>query len=830
MNADVASRTVAGNPRRGAGPKRSAIARGWRGNLALASLALSLALAGEARAAGAEIRVQADRPGHEVPATLWGLFFEEINCAGDGGLYAELVRNRSFEDADTPEHWTVVADGGGQGVIALDTSVPRSPRNSKSLRLTVSGTGTGCVGVANGGYWGMAVEKGAAYRLRFEARAASGLGGPVTVSLEAADGTVYASRQVTGLGGGWQAFETVLKPKASDPKARLVLSLSQPGTVWFDMVSLFPVKTWKNRANGLRSDLAGKLEDLSPAFVRFPGGCWVEGDTMPFAYRWKETIGPLGDRRTQYNLWRYQSTHGLGYHEYLQMCEDLGAEPLFVINCGMSHREVVPLDKMGEYVQDALDAIEYANGPTTSTWGALRARHGHPAPFGMKYLEIGNENGGPAYLERWALFHDAVKARYPEIRLIANVWGGYPTNRMPEIVDEHYYSSPEFFLNNASKYDTYDRRGPKVYVGEYAVTAGCGQGNLIAALGEAAFMTGMERNSDVVVMASYAPLFVNVNHRGWNPGLINFDSARAYGTPAYYVQQLFAQHRPDRVLPVTVTQPATRPVGMKHGGVGLGTWATQAEYKDLKVTRGDTVLYAPDFATGLAGWKPGKGDWKAQDGALRQSDSGEDRRITTGDAGWRDYTVSVKARKLGGAEGFLLMFAVQDDANWCWWNVGGWGNTRHALERSSGGGKATLGNDAPGKIETGRWYDLRVELQGDRIRCFLDGRLVHDVTVQTPPSLYASAGQVGKAGAVVLKLVNASDRPEPVTIRLDGVRRVKRGAKALVLTSDSPADENSLDAPRRVVPVEQPLVAPGPVFQHTLPAYSLSVLRLAPTD
>lgn len=812
------------------GRPASAARSGIRAGLLAAILTLSGALTGAEVPGGATLRVQVDQPGHLVPETLWGLFFEEINCAGDGGLYAELVRNRSFEDAETAEHWSLVAGETGKGTIGLDASTPLSPRNPRSLKLTVANAGGGRVGVANRGYWGMAVTRGETYRLQFAARAAEGFAGPVIASLESADGTVYARRQVSGLGPDWRSFELALKAKASDPKTRLVLSLDRPGTVWLDTVSLFPVKTWKNRANGLRRDLAQMLDDLEPAFVRFPGGCWVEGDTMPFAYRWKETIGPLGDRRTQYNIWRYQSTHGLGYHEYLQMCEDLDAEPLFVINCGMSHREVVPLNKMNEYVQDALDAIEYANGPTTSTWGALRARHGHPAPFGMKYLEIGNENGGPAYLERWALFHDAVKARYPEIRLIANVWGGYPTNRMPEIVDEHYYSSPEFFFNNAAKYDTYDRRGPKVYVGEYAVTAGCGQGNLIAALGEAAFMTGMERNSDVVVMASYAPLFVNVNHRGWNPDLINFDSARAYGTPAYYVQQLFAQHRPDRVLPVTVTQPATRPVGMKHGGVGLGTWATQAEYKDLQVTRGDTALYTADFAAGLAGWKPGKGEWKTQDGALRQSDSGEDRRITTGDTGWRDYTVTVKARKLGGAEGFLLMFAVQDDANWCWWNVGGWGNTRHAIERSSGGGKATLGNDAPGKIETGRWYDLRVELQGDRIRCFLDGKLVHDVTVATPQALYASAGTVGKAGTVVLKVVNASDRPEPVRIRLDGVARVKRGGSALVLTSGGPADENSLEAPRRVAPVATPLTIPAPVFQHTLPAHSFSVLRLQPQN
>ena len=290
------------------------------------------------------------------------------------------------------------------------------------------------------------------------------------------------------------------------------------------------------------------------------------------------------------------------------MCEDLGAEPLFVINCGMSHKENVPLDKMGEFVQDALDAIEYANGPVTSTWGAVRAKNGHRAPFNLKYMEIGNENGGTAYHERYALFYDAIKAKYPQMHLIANEWSGTPKNRPIEIVDEHYYSTPEFFIANAGKYDSYDRAGRKVYVGEYAVTQGCGQGNLRAAIGEAAFMTGMERNSDVVLMASYAPLFANVHYKKWNPDLIDFDSSRAYGIPSYYVQQMFSENRGDVVLPVTVTAPAITPAA-RTGAIGVGTWRTQAEFKDIKVTRGDETLFAYDPGDGTHGWRRHGGDW-----------------------------------------------------------------------------------------------------------------------------------------------------------------------------------------------------------------------------
>ncbi len=490
----------------------------------------------------ARISVQVDKPGHRIPATLWGIFFEDINCSVDGGVYAEMVRNRSLENSDKPEYWKLVTKGTGKGETSVSlenpmNSDPLSERNQRSLRLSVANTdASNPVGVANEGYWGMALQQGAAYELSFNARCADGFTGPVTIELQKPDGTVCARETMTGLKSDWKAFHATLSSDATEPNAHLVLSVSSPGTVWFDMVSLFPKQTWKN--SGLRPDLMNKLAGLKPSFVRFPGGCWVEGDTMKYSYRWKETIGDLSQRRTQYNLWQYNATHGVGFHEYLQMCEDLGATPLFVINCGMSHKETVPLDEMGPYVQDALDAIEYCNGPVTSRYGALRAKNGHPAPFNLKYMEIGNENGGDAYHQRWELFYRAIRAKYPDIHLIANVWGGYPTNFLPELVDEHYYNSPEFFIQRAGMYDSYDRKGPKVYIGEYAVTQGCGQGNLRAAIGEAAFMTGIERNSDVVQMASYAPLFANVNYKKWNPDLICYDSARSYGLPSYYVQQL----------------------------------------------------------------------------------------------------------------------------------------------------------------------------------------------------------------------------------------------------------------------------------------------------
>jgi alpha-L-arabinofuranosidase len=551
--------------------------------------------------------------------------------------------------------------------------------------------------------------------------------------------------------------------------------------------------------------------------VRFPGGCWVEGDTMPFAYRWKQTIGDPAERRTQFNIWNYHATHGLGFHEYLQMCEDLQAEPLFVINCGMSHRENIPLAQMGEYVQDALDAIEYCNGPPESPWGARRARQGHPAPFHLQYLEIGNENGGPAYQERYALFYDAIKARYPEMILVANV----PTDRRPaDVVDEHYYNNPEFFIQQAARYDKYPRNGPKIYIGEYAVTQGCGLGNLRGAVGEAAFMTGIERNADIVAMASYAPLFVNVNHRGWNPDLIGFDGSRAYGIPSYYVQKMFSDNRGEVVLPLDVESPAVTN-GAAGGMIGVGTWLTQAEFKDIRVTRDGQTLFAGDFANNTAGWKLLGGDWNTQDGTLRQRSNAENVRAVAGDKTWTDYTYSLKARKLSGAEGFLILFRVQDEGQKSWWNIGGWGNQRHALEMG-GIGDA----EVPGRIETGRWYDIRIELKGPNIKCYLDDKLVHDVNYQTMKTLCASAAYAPRSGEVILKVVNTSARDQSATLRLDGAARVGRSVRSTVLASPQATDENSLDQPVKVVPVTRTIAIPGPRFDQAFPANSVTVLRL----
>ena len=777
--------------------------------------------------------IHVDRPGVAISPMLYGIFFEEINRAGDGGLYGEMLQNRSFEDDRRGNEakptkapgWKLIKPQGATASIAIDGSGPRDPSSPHSLRLDIGPGQAAGVGVVNEGFGGMAVRKGSEYRFAMIARSAGGLHGPITVSLvEGVNALALAT--IEGVGPEWKRFDATLTATGT-AVAQLTVTVASPGTLWLDWVSLFPKDTWKGRPNGLRTDLAEMLQAMRPAFVRFPGGCYVEGDRLPNAFRWKKTLGDSANRPGHWNLWGYRSTDGLGYHEYLQMCEDLGAEPLFVVNCGMSHVEqqhgpgktpsAVEAPDPAEYLQDTLDAIEYANGPAESTWGSKRAAAGHPGPFHLKYLEIGNENSGPTYDKHYRLFYDAIHARYPGLHLVANTM----TRPGPvEINDEHYYSSPEFFMTQSTRYDKYDRRGPKVYVGEYAVTQDCGKGNFRAALGEAAFMTGMERNSDVVVMASYAPLLVHVNWRQWNPNAIQFDASRTCGTPSYYVQKMFAQARGDVVLPVDFDAPTMARPGL-GGMVGLGTWSTRAQFKDVRITSpaGD-VLYQADFTDGAKAWKPQHGQWQAKEGILSQDSPDENCRTVLVGKKWKDYTYSLKARKTGGREGFLVLFNLPATGVKAWWNLGGWGDTEHGLELPD-----LACERAPGRIETDRWYDIRIEVQDARIRCFLDGELIHDVQSKLE-AVYATASRETPSGDVLVKVVNAAAEAYSTEIHLAGLPGKVLSGAATVLTSTHPDDENTLEQPAKVVPVATPLPEAAARFRHTFPAYSVTVLQL----
>jgi alpha-L-arabinofuranosidase len=785
--------------------------------LALAAVFAAISLNAEP----AKITVDVTHSVHPIAPTLWGVFFEDINMSADGGIYPELVRNRSFEDADTPESWkfSSAADGKCQASIATASGdVPAlNPYNRKSLRIQADGAFT----LQNEGYWGMNIVSGESYALKLAARA-DHFDGQLDAKLLSSTGQVLATARLSRVSDAWRYHEVDFVANGSDPKAKLEISGDGRGVLFFDMVSLMPKKTWKD--HGLRVDLAESLGALKPAFMRFPGGCWVEGDDFAHMNHWKNTIGNIDVRTPLWNIWGYNATHGLGFYEYLRMAEDLGAEPLFDINVGMSHKETVPMDRMAEWQQDALDAVEYANGPTNSVWGARRAAAGHPAPFNLKYMEIGNENGGPDYVERWPLMVNAIHAKYPYIQFIANTdlrGRPGPTSPAPDIVDEHYYETPESFMRRADQYDKYNRRGPKIFVGEYAVTSKCGLGNLRAAIGEAAFMTGLERNSDVVVMASYAPLLVNLNHRAWNPDLINFNSSEWYGLPSYYVQKMFSENRGDKTLPLQVQSP-TAEIEPSKGMIGVGTWNTAAEFKDIKVTAPDgKTLFASDFSANSDAWKKqGEGDWALDDGALLQKAEKEFVRALAGDKSWTDYTLTLKARKISGREGFLVLFHIVGDADRTWWNIGGWNNTQNGIE--NGG---TM-DGKPGSIETGRWYDIKVAVQGRHVKCYLDDKLIHDVDYESAEpikALYASAARDARSGDLILKVVNGSANPLETTLDLKGEKRGE--VLATVLTSGSGTDENSITEPMKVSPKTEKFPFSGSTLTRTFPGNSFTVLR-----
>ncbi|WP_242693137.1 alpha-L-arabinofuranosidase C-terminal domain-containing protein [Sabulibacter ruber] len=523
-------------------------------------------------------QVKADQVYGEIAPTMYGIFFEDINLGADGGIYAELVKNRSFE-FDTPMMgWQEKKQPNTEGSLLVHNRGGVNPTNPRFLRLT-SKAGQG-YGLVNEGFRGMGLKKGEQYNFSVWARQQPGSTMPITVELLNSKGEKIGSATVTPAGQEWKKYTASLTATATDPKGRLQVLAQGPGAVDLDMISLFPKNTWKQRPNGLRADMVQLLADMKPGFLRFPGGCIVEGRTLDERFQWKKTIGDVENRATLVNRWNtefkhrhtpdYFQTFGLGFFEYFQLSEDIGAEPLPILNCGMACQfntgEVVPLDQLDPYIQDALDLIEFANGPVTSEWGKIRAQMGHPAPFNLKYLGVGNEQWGEQYIDRYKLFVKALKAKYPEVKLITTT-GPFPDGPEfeyldktlrglnAEIIDEHYYRAPEWFQQNATRYDKYDRKGPKIFAGEYAsqtvaIASPDNKNNWRGALSEAAFMTGLERNADVVVMASYAPLFAHEEGWQWTPDMIWVNNLQAFGTPNYYVQKLFSTNVGTHLVPI----------------------------------------------------------------------------------------------------------------------------------------------------------------------------------------------------------------------------------------------------------------------------------------
>lgn len=527
------------------------------------------------------LTVQADKPVAEIQPTMWGVFFEDINFGADGGLYAELVKNRSFEFDVPLMGWTSMnSDRFSLNKESGSTMVINSGEERTNKRYArVIANSDNAYSLVNEGFFGMGVRKGVTYTFSVMARNVEGTTG-IKVDIIDDKDQVLGTTVITPDSKEWKKYTATLTVDRTFPKAKLKLSFTKKSVTDIDLVSLFPSDTWKNRPGGLRADLVQLLADMKPGFLRFPGGCIVEGRDLSQRYQWKKTVGNVEDRELLINRWNTEFAHrqtpdyfqsfGLGFFEYFQLAEDIGAEPLPILSCGLACQfntaEVVPMDQLDPYVEDALDLIEFANGPVTSKWGKLRADMGHPKPFNMKIIGVGNEQWGPQYIERYKVFEQAIKAKYPEIKIVSGA-GPFSDGEMfdyaweelktlkADIVDEHYYKAPQWFFQNVTRYDNYDRKGPKIFAGEYAaqsvdVTSPDNKNNWQCALAEAAFMTGLERNADVVHLASYAPLFAHAEGWQWTPDLIWFDNLNAYGTPNYYVQKLFSVNKGTHVVPL----------------------------------------------------------------------------------------------------------------------------------------------------------------------------------------------------------------------------------------------------------------------------------------
>ena len=526
-----------------------------------AAFALPLILSAQAPS----LSIQVDHPTAKVSPSLYGLMTEEINFSYDGGLYAELVRDRvGGRGFGGLQHWTIVTRGNSLAQVSMDEKSGPSTALPRSLKVSVtSATEAEPAGVQNDGYWGIAVRPQTTYSGSFYAKTDSD-GVPVTVSLvNDQTGATAASATVAGLAGDWKQYTFTLRTADVPVTANnhLILTIPRPATVWFDLVSLFP-PTYLDRPHGNRIDLMEKLAAMHPKFLRLPGGNYLEGDHIAERYEWKKTIGPWVDRPTHPSPWRYRSSDGMGLLEFLEWCEDLKIEPVLAVYAGysMAQEHVEPGSALEPYIQDALDEIEYATGGADTKWGAERAKNGHPAAFPLHYVEIGNEDWfdkSGSYDGRFAQYFKEIKQRYPDLQLIATA----PIKSVkPDVLDEHFYMSAEKSFSDANHYDKTDRGGPKIFVGEWATREGEPTPNLQAALADAAWMTGMERNSDIVIMASYAPLFVNVNPGGmqWATDLIGYDALSSYGSPSYWAQVLFASHLGTEVVPSTLSNAGPR--------------------------------------------------------------------------------------------------------------------------------------------------------------------------------------------------------------------------------------------------------------------------------
>jgi alpha-N-arabinofuranosidase len=764
--------------------------------------------------------VDATRPTHKISPTFYGLMTEEISHSYDGGLYAERLQNRSFRDsAEFPAHWAA----GDNTNIQLDRSDPNHP----FLRVALLGHGASIV--SNDGFWGVASMPGETLRFELIARGEDGFHGPLKIQLVGDSGKVHASANVPKLASEWHKvkfeFRTDREPTSSSNR----LVISGGGAFSISYASLMG-PTYRHRPNGNRSDLMTAMAGLKPSFLRLPGGNYLEGNTLVDYFPWSQTLQEPSERPGHWGPWGYHSSDGMGLLEFLNWCDDLNMSPVLAVYAGyaLNGTHINPGSDLQPYVQYALDEIEFVTGTRNSKWGSIRANLGHPKPFPLTYVEIGNEDWfdrSGSYDARFAQFFAAIKAKYPKLQLIATT----PVKSVvPDVVDDHFYRTAAAMARDQHHYDAIDRAGPKIFVGEWASTEGRPTPTLQAALGDAAWLIGMERNSDLVVMESYAPLFVNVNPGAsqWGTNLIGYDATRITKSPSYYVQSLFATGGGDTVLPVTIniSEPPSPPV-IRSGKAGIGAYRTQVEYKDFSVTGPNGTLYDRPFGAQNKDWTNISGAWKFEGTSLIQTGNGRFAQTVVGATDWKNYTIKVKAKKISGSEGFLVLFNYKSPNDFAQWNVGGW-NTRSAIQVRDPSDMVESGNSSD-TIQNGKWYDLEVRVNGDQVTCLIDGKVATDATLTSPtvPPIHVGATRDSKTGDVILKAVNLSAQPYNIRFDLPEVDVADPIARGWILAGP-PEAPNSVQKPDNIVPRKIDWKGVGNSFSQTLPANSVTVVKL----
>jgi len=831
----------------------------------------------------------------QVSDTLYGIFLEDINFALDGGMYAELLKNRSFEygaaAGNENRHGWVLTDPNQPDFdfTVIDGTEDNSFLNSSNPHYAIlSSSASGYCGIFNKGFLeGLTVQADLEYVFSGYFKTVDSYENDVKISIKDGNGNLFAEGVINGLTEDWQKYNLSLIPGESSSdtmETRLYVEITE-GTVYADMLSLLPADTYKGTS--VRKDIGEYLEALNPSFLRFPGGCVIEGRDLESMYSWKDSIGngeaflvngvlTVGDiavRPQGKSIWNgsgshpYYTTYGFGFYEFFELCKILDCLPAPVLNAGMtcqvqSQKYIVydiNSEEFASCIQDALDLVEFCLGGRDTYWGSVRIAMGQEEPFALKYIGIGNEQWQNEYFQHYKKFVEAFEeaaamnpALYGNIELIAanstssgDTVGWTYLNNNPDnitgLVDEHYYESPNWFLSNTTRYDKYDRETQaKVFLGEYAAQSN----TLEAALAEAAYMTGLERNSDMVAMACYAPLFGNQTSNQWTPDLIWYSGSTVFGSVNYYVQKLFGNNVGITLLPSVLDTGDLQPDTVLSGKVGLGTWQTSAAFDNLMVTSNETgeVLYSSSFDDGNVlredDWKINEGEWSIQDGRLVQSYTGDPFDTNTGDSiyigdpTWTNYTLTVEAEILSGTEGFLIPVCVENTANHIFWNIGGWGNTVSCLQIVSGNVKSgqITGTVKNMTLKHNQVYTVKVEVNGNNIRCYLNDMLYVDYTYESPKVLYETAS-VDEKGDIILKLVNVSAEDVAIAITLEDIDRNRYESTALVtvLSGENLSDVNSFEEPEKMIPVESSIEISSN-FTYTAPAYSVNIIRVKNTQ